>query len=169
VGALLCLFSIIFPFGGAYVLYHDTSLGCVRLESSSVRLCCICVPFPCSHPSGDTIPYVNRFMFLNLPYVPVLYLFADRRFISAFTTTCVSFPLSLYRDIHELSITFSFALCGMLIFVASVMFEGRPIPHFYEVTHLKDLIHRAWGSLLGSSTSLSSATTILWEPEDADS
>lgn len=73
---------------------------------------------------GDTIPHVIRFMFPNLPSVPVLYLFADRRFIIAFTTICVSYPLSLYRDIHKLSIASSFALCGMIIIVASVMFEG---------------------------------------------
>jgi solute carrier family 38 (sodium-coupled neutral amino acid transporter), member 11 len=74
---------------------------------------------------GDTIPHVIRFMFPNLPSVPVLYLFADRRFIITFTTICVSYPLSLYRDIHKLSIASSFALCGMIIIVASVMFEGR--------------------------------------------
>lgn len=73
---------------------------------------------------GDTIPHVIRFMFPNLPSVPVLYLFADRRFIIAFCTICVSYPLSLYRDIHKLSIASSFALCGMIIIVASVMFEG---------------------------------------------
>ena len=38
-------------------------------------------------------------------------------------------------DIHILSIAFSFALCGMLIF-ASVIFEGQLLPHFLEVTHL---------------------------------
>ncbi|KAF8472907.1 amino acid transporter [Russula ochroleuca] len=74
---------------------------------------------------GDTIPHVIRSVFPNLPSTPVLSIFADRRFIIAFTTICVSYPLSLYRDIHKLSIASSFALCGMIIIVASVMFEGR--------------------------------------------
>lgn len=74
---------------------------------------------------GDTIPHVIRFIFPNLSTVPVLWLFTDRRFIIVFTTIGVSYPLSLYRDIHKLSIASSFALCGMLIIVFSVMFEGR--------------------------------------------
>lgn len=74
---------------------------------------------------GDTIPHVIRFIFPNLSSVPVLWLFTDRRFIIVFTTIGVSYPLSLYRDIHKLSIASSFALCGMLIIVSSVMFEGR--------------------------------------------
>jgi sodium-coupled neutral amino acid transporter 11 len=57
--------------------------------------------------------------------MPVLSLLADRRFIIAFCTICVSYPLSLYRDIHKLSIASGLALCGMIIIVASVMFEGR--------------------------------------------
>jgi len=41
-----------------------------------------------------------------------------------FCTFGVSYPLSLYRDIHKLSIASSLALCGMLIIVGSVIFEG---------------------------------------------
>ena len=74
---------------------------------------------------GDTIPHVIRFIFPHLSTVPVLWLFTDRRFIIVFTTIGVSYPLSLYRDIHKLSIASSFALCGMIIIVSSVMFEGR--------------------------------------------
>jgi sodium-coupled neutral amino acid transporter 11 len=74
---------------------------------------------------GDTIPHVISFIFPNLSSVPVLWLFTDRRFIIVFTTIGVSYPLSLYRDIHKLSIASSFALCGMIIIVSSVMFEGR--------------------------------------------
>ncbi|KAI0277633.1 transmembrane amino acid transporter protein-domain-containing protein [Russula aff. rugulosa BPL654] len=74
---------------------------------------------------GDTIPHVIRSIFPSLDTVPVLWLFTDRRFIIIFTTIGVSYPLSLYRDIHKLSIASSFALCGMLIIVFSVMFEGR--------------------------------------------
>lgn len=89
-------------------------------------LCCIWVSFTCSYRlPGDTIPHVINSIFPNLPSVPVLSLFADRRFIIVFTTIGVSYPLSLYRDIHKLSIASTFALCGMLIIVFSVMFEGR--------------------------------------------
>ncbi|KAI0256086.1 amino acid transporter [Lactifluus subvellereus] len=74
---------------------------------------------------GDTIPHVIRFLFPNLPSVPVLSIFADRRFIIVLCTVGVSYPLSLYRDIHKLSIASSLALCGMVIIVFSVIFEGR--------------------------------------------
>ncbi|KAH9998521.1 amino acid transporter [Russula compacta] len=74
---------------------------------------------------GDTIPHVIRFVFPDLSSVPVLSVLTDRRFIIAFCTICVSYPLSLYRDIHKLSIASGLALCGMLIIVSSVMFEGR--------------------------------------------
>ncbi|KAH9002112.1 amino acid transporter [Lactarius hatsudake] len=73
---------------------------------------------------GDTIPHVILSIFPNLPSVPVLSLFADRRFIIVLCTLGVSYPLSLYRDIHKLSIASSFALCGMIIIVGSVIFEG---------------------------------------------
>ena len=49
---------------------------------------------------------------VNLPSVLVLYLSADRWFIIAFTTICVSHSLSLYRDIHKLFIASIFTLCG---------------------------------------------------------
>ncbi|KAI9442237.1 amino acid transporter [Lactarius indigo] len=73
---------------------------------------------------GDTIPHVILSIFPDLPSVPVLSLFADRRFIIVLCTVGVSYPLSLYRDIHKLSIASSFALCGMIIIVGSVIFEG---------------------------------------------
>ncbi|KAI0063608.1 amino acid transporter [Artomyces pyxidatus] len=73
---------------------------------------------------GDTIPHVIRSIFPNLPSIPVLSLFANRQFIIALCTITVSYPLSLYRDIHKLSVASGLALCGMLIIVASVIFEG---------------------------------------------
>jgi sodium-coupled neutral amino acid transporter 11 len=74
--------------------------------------------------AGDTIPHVIRSVFPDLPSVPVLSLFADRGFVIVLCTVGVSYPLSLYRDIHKLSIASSFALCGMLIIVFSVIYEG---------------------------------------------
>jgi hypothetical protein len=82
------------------------------------------IPLP-----GDMIPHIIRFMFPNLPSVPVLYHFAHRRFIITFTTICISYPLSLYRNIHKLSIASCFALCGMLIIVGHVRrLTGIPTP-----------------------------------------
>ncbi|TFY54311.1 hypothetical protein EVG20_g9759 [Dentipellis fragilis] len=73
---------------------------------------------------GDTIPHVLRSLFPHLPTTPFFSIFANRQFVIAFTTITVSYPLSLYRDIHKLSIASSLALVGMLIIVASVIFEG---------------------------------------------
>ena len=43
------------------------------------------IPMLISTPRG-TIPHVIHFMFPNLPFVPVLYLFTDRQFIIVFIT-----------------------------------------------------------------------------------
>ena len=92
---------------------------------------CVCIVFGPSwvaHPAaGDTIPHVIRFVFPGLPSVPVLSLFANRQFIIVFCTLGVSYPLSLYRDIHKLSIASSLALCGMLIIVASIIIDGPQV------------------------------------------
>ncbi|KAI0785603.1 AAAP amino acid permease [Abortiporus biennis] len=75
---------------------------------------------------GDTIPHVIRSIFPTLSTMPVLYLFQNRQFVIALCTLCVSYPLSLYRDIHKLSRASGLALIGMLIIVTSVLIEG---PH----------------------------------------
>jgi sodium-coupled neutral amino acid transporter 11 len=58
--------------------------------------------------------------------MPVLSIFGNRQFIIILCTVCVSYPLSLYRDIHKLSRASGLALIGMLIIVISVLVEG---PH----------------------------------------
>ncbi|KAI0268713.1 amino acid transporter [Gloeopeniophorella convolvens] len=73
---------------------------------------------------GDTIPHVVRSIFPTLPTIPVLSLLADRQFVIALCTIGVSYPLSLYRNIHKLSIASGLALVGMIIIVTSVIFEG---------------------------------------------
>lgn len=73
---------------------------------------------------GDTIPHVIRSVFPRLYSVPVLYLFTDRKFVIALCTICVSYPLSLYRDIHKLSRASGLALIGMVTIVASVLIES---------------------------------------------
>ncbi|GLB37055.1 putative transmembrane amino acid transporter protein [Lyophyllum shimeji] len=75
---------------------------------------------------GDTIPHVIRSIFPDLYSIPILKLFANRQFIIALCTICVSYPLSLYRDIHKLARASGIALIGMLIIVISVIIEG---PH----------------------------------------
>lgn len=73
---------------------------------------------------GDTIPHVIRSIFPTLESKPVLWLFVNRQFIIGLCTLCVSYPLSLYRDIHKLSRASGLALVGMLIIVFSVLIEG---------------------------------------------
>ncbi|KAI0769606.1 amino acid transporter [Trametes elegans] len=75
---------------------------------------------------GDTIPHVIRSIFPHLYRVPVLSLLTRRQFVIALCTICVSYPLSLYRDIHKLSRASGLALVGMVIIVTSVLIEG---PH----------------------------------------
>ena len=69
---------------------------------------------------GDTIPHVIRSVFPNISNVPILFLLGNRQFVIALCTICVSYPLSLYRDIHKLSFASGLALIGMLIIVISV-------------------------------------------------
>ncbi|KAJ8589334.1 amino acid transporter [Rhizopogon salebrosus TDB-379] len=76
---------------------------------------------------GDTIPHVVRSVFPTLPSIPVLSLLANRQFIIVLCTTCVSYPLSLYRDIHKLSRASGLALISMLIIVFSVLIEGSHV------------------------------------------
>lgn len=76
--------------------------------------------------SGDTIPHVIRSAFPTLHSYPILSWFTNRQFIIAFCTISISYPLSLYRDIHKLSRASGLALVGMLIIVTSVLIEG---PH----------------------------------------
>lgn len=81
---------------------------------------------------GDTIPHVIRSIFPRLPSMPVLSLFANRQFIIALCTICVSYPLSLYRDIHKLSRASALALVSMLVIVAAVTIEGPKVPDEYK-------------------------------------
>jgi len=76
---------------------------------------------------GDTIPHVVQAIFPGLPSIPVLKIFAQRQFIIALCTICVSYPLSLYRDIHKLSRASGFALLGMIIIVVSVLIEREKV------------------------------------------
>lgn len=75
---------------------------------------------------GDTLPHVMRSVFPHLESIPVLKLLVNRQFVIALCTICISYPLSLYRDIHKLARASGIALVGMVIIVCSVLIEG---PH----------------------------------------
>ncbi|KAK7472573.1 hypothetical protein VKT23_000687 [Stygiomarasmius scandens] len=77
---------------------------------------------------GDTIPHVIRSIFPTISTIPLLSLLANRQFVIFLCTACVSYPLSLYRDIHKLSRASGLALVGMLIIVGSVLIEGPHVP-----------------------------------------
>ncbi|EIW83213.1 AAAP amino acid permease [Coniophora puteana RWD-64-598 SS2] len=77
---------------------------------------------------GDTIPPAIRSAFPGLSKVPVLSLLTNRQFVIALCTVCVSYPLSLYRDIHKLARASGLALVGMLIIVTAVLVEGPHAP-----------------------------------------
>lgn len=77
---------------------------------------------------GDTLPQVLRSAFPKLPMMPILKIFANRQFLIALCTIGVSYPLSLYRDIHKLSRASALALVGVVIIVASVLREGSQVP-----------------------------------------
>ena len=77
---------------------------------------------------GDTIPHVIRSAFPKLAGTPILKVFTQREFMIGFCTICISYPLSLYRDIHKLSRASGLALIGMLIIVISVLVEGPHVP-----------------------------------------
>ncbi|KAG9090686.1 hypothetical protein FRC06_000922, partial [Ceratobasidium sp. 370] len=72
---------------------------------------------------GDTIPHVIRQLFPSLSTTPVLSILTHRKFIVIVCTTCISYPLSLYRSIASLARASTFALIGMLIIVTTVLFE----------------------------------------------
>lgn len=77
---------------------------------------------------GDTIPHVIRSAFPTLYKIPVLSIFTNRQVIITLCTLCVSYPLSLYRDIHKLSRASGLALLSMLVIIASVLIEGPHAP-----------------------------------------
>ena len=76
---------------------------------------------------GDTIPHVIRSAFPSLESLPVLSVLTNRQFVIALCTLCISYPLSLYRDIHKLSRASGLALIGMMIIVVSVLIEGPQV------------------------------------------
>ncbi|KAL1925820.1 uncharacterized protein VTP21DRAFT_703 [Calcarisporiella thermophila] len=77
---------------------------------------------------GDTIPHVIVSLFPNIRTIPVLSLFASRRFVITFITILVSYPLSLYRDISKLAKASALALLAITVIVITVLIEGPRTP-----------------------------------------
>ncbi|KAF8313105.1 hypothetical protein DL93DRAFT_2081473 [Clavulina sp. PMI_390] len=76
---------------------------------------------------GDTIPHVIRAAIPGIQPNSFLSLVTNRSFIVVLCTVCVSYPLSLYRDISKLARASGLALVGMLIIVLSVVIEGEHV------------------------------------------
>lgn len=72
---------------------------------------------------GDTATPVLRQFFGSDPG-PLLSILLSRRFITAFFTLSVSFPLSLYRDINKLSKTSAIAISALIIIYIAMLIEG---------------------------------------------
>lgn len=53
---------------------------------------------------GDSIPHVMAAIFPGIENIPILSLLANRRAVIIITTVGISYPLSLYRDIANVSL-----------------------------------------------------------------
>ncbi|CAO1628259.1 unnamed protein product [Parajaminaea phylloscopi] len=100
--AAVSLFQFAFAFGG---------------------MCAFCVVI------GDTIPHVLSSVFPSLQSGASMWSFlASRSFVITFTTVVISYPLSLYRDIENLSKASAIALFSMVLIVLTVIVRGPAMP-----------------------------------------
>ncbi|OCT52163.1 Vacuolar amino acid transporter [Cladophialophora carrionii] len=76
---------------------------------------------------GDTIPHVMEALIPGLRDVPFLWLLTDRRAIIVLFVLCISWPLSLYRDIAKLAKASTLALISMLIIIVTVVTQGASV------------------------------------------
>jgi solute carrier family 38 (sodium-coupled neutral amino acid transporter), member 11 len=67
--------------------------------------------------------------------------FASRRFIIFLTSLCITFPLSLYRDISKLAKTSILAFFALLYIIIAVMIEGPRQDQSAKEFPSLDLIH----------------------------
>jgi sodium-coupled neutral amino acid transporter 11 len=77
---------------------------------------------------GDTIPHVFAAIFPSLRDMPFLWLLTDRRAVIVLFILCISYPLSLYRDIAKLAKASALALVSMLVIVVTVVIQGFRVP-----------------------------------------
>lgn len=73
---------------------------------------------------GDTIPPVFEAVFPSLKTIPVASLLTNRYAVIVLFCVCVSYPLSLYRDISKLARASALALVSMIIIITTVIVEG---------------------------------------------
>ncbi|GAA98148.1 uncharacterized protein L969DRAFT_93241 [Mixia osmundae IAM 14324] len=76
---------------------------------------------------GDTIPHVLVSLFPALARTRLFGFLFSRQFVIAFFTSAISYPLSLYRDIHKLARASALALVSMLIILLTVSWRGSII------------------------------------------
>lgn len=134
--AAVSFFQFAFAFGGRFRLFSQSvpgsfvfvgmcAFGIIIGNSASSK------SWPILHLTllkGDTIPHVIRSVFPHIQTTPVLSIFGNRQFVISLCTICVSYPLSLYRDIHKLSRASGLALLGMIIIVSSVLIRAPQSP-----------------------------------------
>ncbi|KAJ1980995.1 hypothetical protein H4R34_002246 [Dimargaris verticillata] len=77
---------------------------------------------------GDTIPHVLRAIFPTIYNSPVLLFLTSRQVLITLITLCISYPLSLYRDMGKLAKTSALALVAMVIIVTAVIVEAPKAP-----------------------------------------
>lgn len=100
--AAVSLFQFAFAFGG---------------------MCAFCVVI------GDTIPHVLSSLIPALaPGASMFSFLASRTFVITFCTVTISYPLSLYRDIENLSKASAVALVSMVLIVGTVIVRGPAMP-----------------------------------------
>lgn len=73
---------------------------------------------------GDTIPHVITWLFPSL----IGSFLSSRQFVITFCTLTISFPLSLYRNIENLSKASAIALFSMVLIILTVIFRGPAMP-----------------------------------------
>jgi len=56
---------------------------------------------------GDTIPHVMIYLFPSLPEMHFLWLLTNRRAVIVILIMGISFPLSLYRDIAKVCLSYA--------------------------------------------------------------
>lgn len=90
---------------------------------------------------GDTIPHVLKaFIPHSITHSAALSWLFHRNTITVLFTTCISYPLSLNRDISKLAKALGFALVGMLIIVIITVIRG----HFVDPSLKAKLTIQEW-------------------------
>lgn len=87
---------------------------------------------------GDTIPHVFAALFPSLRDMPFLWLLTDRRAVIVLFILCISYPLSLYRDIAKVSLLGSQKSVCVLIVVARKSFSISPRQHACHRSHSRN-------------------------------